>query len=369
MMGFAEQMKSLSQNQAYRQFVNQRDVALEIILDSSLTKIDNVLRGLFKQWIDACRMVIMQSKINQTIDPIVYLQALDRSMMGDIKRSTEDIKRIAIGMRKKAFQLTMVAQAEIIARTLDKKGSYTFNHNDMINRLNAPSMAGGKLDQRIAMNLFNVASDLKKMTHWLMMNKDISDREIVQMLLKKLPRSGTITRTKRLGKTKKIQEAKKKPSVDFAIGFITDDDWNDIVEDLRSDFPVDRSPDAYYGLGLDADGEEIKRYHWELERELTDDFVLQVRSGEIESAKQNGITDFVWVAVVDNRTDDCCLWRDGLTLTEIEERLKKDKKDDQELGLVPPIHFNCRCRVEPATSDLPPMPESNKEEFDEWINS
>ena len=121
-----------------------------------------------------------------------------------------------------------------------------------------------------------------------------------------------------------------------------------------------------------AEGEEY--YAWEYERDITNDFVYAVREGAIEAAKENGITDFVWIAVVDDKTDACCLWRDGLLTSEIEAKLKEHESEDEDCnlggsGLVPPLHFNCRCSLAPATDAIPQKPEVDYASFDKWLET
>jgi len=82
-----------------------------------------------------------------------------------------------------------------------------------------------------------------------------------------------------------------------------------------------------------------------------------------------GVKDLNWIAVIDDRTDDCCLWRDGLTTMEIEDELNGNHADDDCDATTPPAHFNCRCRLAPVTDDLPDVPASNQIDFEEWLDS
>ena len=94
----------------------------------------------------------------------------------------------------------------------------------------------------------------------------------------------------------------------------------------------------------------------------------------MDAAQENGITDFVWIAVVDDKTDLCCLWRDGLLTSEIQAKLSEHADDDAGCdlggdGLVPPLHFNCRCSIAPATDAVPKKPDVDYQSFDQWLET
>jgi SPP1 gp7 family putative phage head morphogenesis protein len=94
-----------------------------------------------------------------------------------------------------------------------------------------------------------------------------------------------------------------------------------------------------------------------------------VRAGEIEAAKEQGIDDFVWTAVIDERTDECCLWRDGLLVSEIEAELNGDHSGDDCDSTVPPAHINCRCRVLPVSAQYVEQQQTGFQGIDEWLAS
>lgn len=86
------------------------------------------------------------------------------------------------------------------------------------------------------------------------------------------------------------------------------------------------------------------RYLRDLEQILVADAVDQLHEGllQIGSEEQN-IEDFVWIATRGPKgLCDECAARDGMTMTEIKDKMK-DKYKDQ----VPPLHPNCRCQLSP----------------------
>ncbi len=169
-----------------------------------------------------------------------------------------------------------------------------------------------------------------------------------------------------------LTEAAKKTPELLSVGIIDDAEWADILDDYNKTYvPKFRGPESVLDFWpkKKSDDEEVW-YAWELERDLTQEFVQNVRDGQIDAANENGIDDFVWIAVIDDVTDECCRWRDGLTTSEIQSQLKGAHRDDECRATAPPAHFNCRCTLAPMLreADLSP-PESNLAEFDEWLKA
>ena len=146
-------------------------------------------------------------------------------------------------------------------------------------------------------------------------------------------------------------------------GHIEQSAWEKLVSDYVSEEIFPRGP-----LDIISSPGVTDAYAWELEKEVTQLFVDQVRRGEHEAAKDNGIPDFIWISVIDNVTDECCKWRDGLTVTEIETQLKGKHSNDKCQTIVPPAHFNCRCALAPLTDDLPSSPPPDLGDFEDWLS-
>jgi hypothetical protein len=155
--------------------------------------------------------------------------------------------------------------------------------------------------------------------------------------------------------------------------------WKDMVDDYLHDYiPKWRAPEYVVDIPITdptitAEGREVW-YAWEFERDLTQEFVQSVRDGQVGAAKEAGITDFVWIAVIDSVTDACCRWRDGLLVSEIEKELAQHQDEDDECnleggGLTPPLHFNCRCALAPAQDNIPDRPSLEDPDFETWLNT
>ncbi len=159
-------------------------------------------------------------------------------------------------------------------------------------------------------------------------------------------------------------------AADVAVDNIDEDTWNDMLDAYKSGYvPGTRGPEFVIGMP-EVTGQDTW-YAWEFERDMTNEFVQSVRDGQIDAANENGITDFVWI---DDKTDKCCSWRDGLLVSEIEAQLADHEDEDADCdigegeGLTPPIHFNCRCTLAPATDDIPDKPDDGAQNFEDWLN-
>jgi hypothetical protein len=165
----------------------------------------------------------------------------------------------------------------------------------------------------------------------------------------------------------KVQEAEGAPKSPVTVKVMDDTEWNALVDRYKADYlPKYRGPEVVFDIETPGEPDLTEWYGWEIEKELTNQMVDSVRREENEVAKAAGVTDFMWIAVVDDRTDECCLWRDGLTLDEI--RSKIDANGDDGCGTTPPAHFNCRCTLAPIIAEMPEAVTSNLPEFDEWLN-
>jgi len=174
--------------------------------------------------------------------------------------------------------------------------------------------------------------------------------------------------------TRAFVEADRKPEEGdplYGPMFIDADDWDDIVSEYKDQYvPEWRDPrytlDSPASAGTDG---EYMLYPWQVEQEMTEDFVTSVRNGEVDSANAQGITDFVWIAILDAHTDECCRKRDGLLTSEIEEKLKGEWAEDECQAIYVPGHFFCRCRLAPAADNIPDKPADNSQDLEDWLSS
>jgi len=382
---------NLSASKYYTKFIYDRDTALERLLINSRLRQADMMNRSFTQVLD---------RINHRYPELSILDPTS------ISRLDEDIDRIfkaltvslwlEIGeLRKKTYMLSNVGEAQAISGAVNaipkfKVDPYTLND------ITREDFIGGSVLEVIAHNLNSIRRKIiTKVEEQLLTDQPVEFA--LYYAFKQFPRMKAPPSKPPLKKVKP-REANTKPkfsikspegsdSVVLTQGeftpFVWDQvTWDKLLEDYSKDYiPVDRSPAAVYSLKDPLTQDKIKYedgiYAWEVEKEVTHDFVSQVRAGQIAAANDKGIKDFVVITVLDDRTCETCCdgWGcadfDGMKVSEI-EKMTKNKYS------APPYHFNCRCTLAPViegedqiTGDLSNMSDwvAEKKDFDTWLNS
>lgn len=357
----------------YRKFVRDRDQALEQFLDNTQVRNSNVLRGTF-------RHILTQAKLNYTqLTGPNYNQAL-QNLSAEVNSSMAHAKAELLNniltLRRVTYYLSRSSEVEAISQATNKALRNEIPHFDQHARINKHSAAGGSLSDRIALYLNRISSKIINNAHAAAISRTkdsdgidtpLSQEDFLLRIYYAFPKTKRVKRLKRELKSY-LYEADHKAKVDISQDFLDDRSWREVVDEYLKEIPSSRGPEEIAGKRINAEGEEETYYQWGLERDTTQEFVQSVRDGQMDGAEAQGVKDFVWIAIIDDVTDECCRWRDGLTLTEIEEKLKGERSDDSCQATTPPAHFFCRCSVEPVT-EVPDAPASNAKEFDEWLNS
>lgn len=368
-------MIALSSSPKYQKFIRQRDRALERIHSRAQREISDILRKYF-------------SSITQTISTIYRLhsergfQPHDRSSIllqiqieleKEFASATFEIVPIMIRMRRAAFILSYAGELEAMGRTLPSHPQFRGHLRkwDLDIKSAEESPGGGDLTSRVKLYLDRLGRHLLNAVQ-LSSVLEYSLADALTRIGRAFPYTKVIQDSKIVLRKPKLKEAGLGIDIDkkrISEFFVDEDQWNEIVDQYKREYvPKFRGPDHIVGTYKDADQEKKEWYAWELEEEVTQDFVYQVRQGQVEAAEDNGITDFVWISILDDRTDKCCIWRNGLTTKEIEHQLKTKRKDDVCQAVVPPAHFNCRCTLSPVTDEIPEAREpSNLGDFEEWL--
>lgn len=372
----------------YRTFIRDRDAALERIhFNAQLATSDTLAQ--FLGWVllhignaypDLEKMPARSSRRYRHLRDSLELMARSAAL-----NMTQTIQRL----RANSYVLSRVGETEALARAAVRPMQYTVRPEDVSRETSRPANAGGDLEARVELYLSRIVSKaLDKLSVQLLvgMPRDAALKRIA---------SGFPTRTlqKRPSNTLKDIKAREASSDDpfgrdfvpkdpgsiddplkepepLTTGFVSDQEWDDMVDAYKDEFvPTGRDPLTVVGLKPDdLGGEGQPMYGWELEQDVTDEFVTSVREGQVAAAKEQGIMDFIWIAVLDNRTDECCAWRDGLTSSEIQTALKEgDHAGDECRALVPPAHFNCRCTISPALDNVPDQGSPDTQSFEEWL--
>jgi hypothetical protein len=351
----------------YKTFIQDRDKALEKI--HVHTQID--LSRILDSTLENLSGIVARLAISDNLD-VYSMGAISQALEEYIRHSFSHlhsrlVERI-FRMRVSVLGLTYTSELEAIGRATKRKPNLNRSHfekhkRDAINRLDYDDR---QLDKRVWAILMSLRARIMKAFNLsIISNKKMS--EILDDVEKAYPKIISYKRPPR--HLKAIREADKKPKTRewFDFGFITDEEWEQVVEDYKTTYlPPSRFDDK-------IPIEETGQYNWELEQEVTQDFVEQVRSSKIDAANDMGIKDFVWIAVIDSSTDECCLQRMGKTTTEIEQGLQSGEIDAELCdAIVPAAHFKCRCDIDPV-GDVEPIDTEKKAEewnsFNDWINS
>lgn len=392
-------LHAYNKSPAYRKWVLARDKALEQFHIRAQLEATDVMRHILTEVLLAAKGQFHALKSHQNID---HLEWHIRSIM---RAGTKDLDAVYNRLRIRSYLLAKSSQVEIISR-LNKsatKGIKVTGH-ELRDVMAGAVLAGGFSAQRIGLYLDRLARKIINAAQSASLSKD-TDEDFLLAIYWTFPKMNVYRRPPRVLKPKLMTEAanpiagihagvpdwqatydqaRDEGATSAEATMLLDAEseaaWQDLLDAYRNEYvPVWRAPEYVIDIPVTdptvqvTTGEQVW-YAWEFERDLTNQFVADVRDGEITAANESGITDFVWIAVVDAVTDACCLWRDGLLVSEIEDKLDEHQDEDGECnidsdGLVPPLHFNCRCTLAPATADIPDKPDTGLAEFEDWLST
>lgn len=368
--------KPLSSSPRYRSFTRARDEILEVILNRYLNSASEIVSLLKHQCVD---LVAGLAASHALTPPAMHkkLPVVETRIRWLCEMSAAATYDLALKLRRSSYTLAHVGEAEAIARALGKPMRAQLTRHTLIGVASEDAPSGGPLRERLVLYFSKLSDQIAQAVRYSMLLEEPSD-EAKARLLRAFPRARTLKRFKRNLKPVPMREASKNlPNQDPEItdeikaapnslvtGFVDDEAWNQVVSDyLGENLPGPRGPSDI----IEVSGQE--RYEWQVEQELMQDFVDRVRDGQVDAATENGIEDLMWIAIVDDATDDCCLKRDGLTSSEIEEKLKGEWKHDECQASVAPAHFNCRCVMAPVSKDLPETTPPDYGDVDQWLNA
>lgn len=373
--------RPLYDSKRYTDFNKARDLALEVLLRKCHLETSEIL-GVFLQasldLISARYPLIVMAGFNtaQGKATTVQLDAAIHAMANQLlPRVIESIVR----MRKHSALLAYAAEVEAMARALGGGGRVNATKSALTQSSTADLADSGSLIGRVDLEFSRIRRDIMDAVELSRVMESPLD-ECLERVKKSFPPEKRYKRPPRVLKSPSLREADDVEGWDTALsfrvkdgkstlveGFIDPEEWAEMVDNYMTRFtPSLRAPDLAW-----EEGEEIT-YGWQVEQQVTHDFVSTVRAGQNKAAAERGIKDFIWVAILDSDTcKECCAWRNGLTTREIEAQLKGKHKDDDCDSLVPPAHFNCRCDISPMvnTDEWPEETPPDFGAFDEWLNS
>lgn len=348
-------MPALNQSPKYRAFILERDRALEKLLKNSHLRIADFTSTALREIEAEVALLSYRKKSMAFVPNRTLTHQLDQRLVHVFYYLGLLISREISSLMRRSRVLASVGEAEAIARTTGK-GTYEVKAGE-------PELFD---NDRIQYNLNAQRYNILRAFEQGLVLEDSTD-ELMARVVKSFPEVKRYKKTPRI--LKPIKEAEQQKKSDASTGFVDEEAWNDMVNDYQKEYvptQATRGPETVSDVKQDS-GEHEEWYGWEVESQINHDFITQVRGGQNEIAKQNGYTDMVWIAILDDRTDDCCAWRNGLTSSEIEAKL--EEADDDCDAIVPPAHFNCRCSFAPYTEELGEPEKVDFSAFDEWIKN
>lgn len=351
----------------YRKWVKARDRALEELHTRAQLESTDVMKNSLTHVLQAARGYYQPAA--HGIDAIEHFDHHIRSIFAE---AGVQLSMILSKLKKRSYTLAKASESEILAQLIKRQVRASVTRMDMEKLAKKPTLAKGHPDHRIKLYLDRLRRKIVNQAQTSVLNAKDVNAFLIDVLYA-FPRKRSIIRPKRILKPA-LMEAGDTPKVDAAIDLIDQEEWDDMLKAYKDEYvPKYRGPEYVVDMGTGDETDEW--YAWEFERDLTNEFVSAVRDGQIDAARENGITDFVWIAVVDDVTDACCLWRDGLLTSEIEAQMPDHEGDDEgcdvepDAGMTPPIHFNCRCTLAPASETMPEQPDDGSKDFGDWLDT
>lgn len=363
-------MFKFNDDKSYRKFIHSRDEALDKIyrnlrlrntddINAALTSILSTIKFRYER---AVRNKFELTQIEQDIGSILHSHLLS------IFKQTH--RYLAM-----FYMLSHAGEAQAIAQVSDKPAKMALGKNKI------------KIDSFVMIQAqFNILRrNIISQLELSIAREYPVDKALGLIYMKAFPKRVLIPKNKKqVLKKVKATEASR-PDMkgnDTQLFFDHEFDqetWNNILEEYQNEYePVDRSPAAFTDMTNpytdvpinDLTDEGDKVYDWEVEQNITNMYVDNVRAGQEDAANANGVNEFVWIAIIDKKTCGlCCEWRHGLLTSEIEEKLAKHPELKEHCdATTPPAHFNCRCSMAPASNDLERVDNADIEkDFDQWL--
>ena len=382
----SKRKRPLSDSKRYADFIRQRDLALEGILNKYLNACDAVLYAL-------------KERTKAMLTPMFIHGIPARGLQDRMLRVEQiflvagmELYRQALDLRTSSYALSHMGAVSAQARALGKQQTHDLSFEAIKRQMERPAPAGGALSGRIELYLSRLLHRVKDAIKLGQLLEE-KPNEILERVDRAFPPG--VPTPKRPPNTLKeavfaegVRKLKPVEAPDEQWDYPLDAEGNyelttgvasqEVLDQMTADYLADELPADLYKRGpadlvnfyqIEPDGSVTftERYKWELENELTEDFVRQVRDGDNAAAKENGVTDMMWKAILDSHTDECCSWRDGLLSSEIEAQLDGKHSDDDCDATAAPAHIGCRCVSIPASDDLPDEEPPPFEDFHEWL--
>jgi hypothetical protein len=333
-------------------FKKNRDDALEEIHKNLLRSITNISAAYLDHIIDLSEMVFKSIKFF-TNDGRLHVEHLKQNISSIFARMAKEISDEMIKTNDLTMKFTAASELEYIARVKDKKGfNIEFERLDPVKREQNESRVMLSLEKLKSKFMYEIERA------YAQENSDVKSA-LMNILpeFKRLPKKKTLVR-----ESDRFVFDKK---TDMSQTFMSNEEWRDIEQLYKDEYiPRYRNYKTRDGRFVRSDDDV---YAWEVEQKATNEWLQSVKDGTNQAAKEAGVEDLLWIAFLDDKTRHEHERRDGLTSTEIEDKLKNDPawKDDP-YGSIGPSGFNCRCRSVPY---IPEADDKKAGDFSEWMQT
>lgn len=355
----------LTASPRFVKFTRQRDAGLERVLAKYSVQVTAVLDTLKR---DSCAISAHMHAIGASTAMLKRtVEAFEHRLKPLFQRGAERTAGLILSLRRTTLVISAAGQGYAIQRALssDTKPSVTRKH--IADHKAKEMMLGGNVHARVDLaftRLLHSVVDAFQMSQVM----GSTPAETIERIERAFPKTVKHKRPKRV--MARMTEAGRDPR--FNSGeFYTPDEWDEAVADyLDDEVPLGRAPydKVFYSEASGDSIETYERYQWQVEAEMTDDFVDSVRDGENYAANAQGVNDFEFIAIIDSHTDECCYQCDGLSITEIQAKIDSGEFEPSQIGLkVCPRHPFCRCRLAPMTTTMPEESGPDWGEFDDWL--
>lgn len=361
---------TLFESSKYKSFISDRDKALEQIHQHAQTDVSRILFDALSQIEGAVSKLALQSNKN-VLNMFGLSMSLEERTLEAFTNIIYPIVHRIQRMRRATFTLSNLGELEAIG--LATKRTKVQSAHDFKMKLRkqetSPILMDEALEERVWIALMKMRSDILDAFRLALIQK-LEPLQILQKTKAAFP--GVVQYRQPPRALKPIREATSykfdaNGLKEISVDFVDPEDWDQMVDSYKD---TELPPSRFDTENLTDEEAKTLNYNWEIEQAMTDDFVQQVRDGQVDAANELGIEDFVWVAIIDNKTCDvCCLPRNGMTTTEIEAALESGDLDKDECDAVTsPAHPWCRCQMAPvASTDEVEGPDWKS--FGEWLNS
>ena len=368
-------MIALNKKRAYRSFVNARDKALDRLHASTQGRVTQALAEALQRIYDgiSARHFYTLTTEQMTISGDDMTKSVSQLIDFSFASAQAQMAHEIHSLRDTAMALTITSEKEALRRAGAGKDlpmhSRARVRSDSGKSSSDKMPTGGTVEARISLALNRLKN---KILDAVQLSRVLgeSTEEALKRVKATFPKLKRITTPKKLTRLVKEADRPRNPDRPFDFDFISEEDWDGIIRDYLKPYqPRIRDPRMYFevtgdeGLAHMGVGEGLWA-GWDIEQQITADFVDTVRKGQVVAAKEQGINDFVWITVFGPTTCESCKWRNGLTSAEIEAKLE-DRDDDFD-ATVPPAHASCRCQLAPMVEELGEEPEELGD-FDTWL--